>query len=63
MSRTKSAGRTRTISDSYLALVKRHPLMSIRSETELDAAQAVIDDVLRVELDAGGQAYLDALSD
>jgi HTH-type transcriptional regulator / antitoxin HigA len=63
MSRRKSAVRRRAIPDSYLALVKRHPLMSIRSETELDAAQAVIDDLLREELDAGGRAYLDALSD
>ena len=44
-------------------LVKRHPLTSIRSENDLDAAQAVIDDLLREELDDGKQAYLDALSD
>ena len=63
MSRTKSAVRARAIPESYLALVKRHPLMSIRSEPELDAAQTVIDALLRRELDDGGQAYLDALSD
>jgi len=63
MSRTKSAVRAGAIPDSYLALVKRHPLTSIRSESDLDAAQAVVDDLLREELDAGKQAYLDALSD
>jgi len=35
----------------------------IRTETELDAAQAVIDELLRQELDHGASAYLDALSD
>jgi HTH-type transcriptional regulator/antitoxin HigA len=29
----------------------------------LDAAQAIIDDLLREDLDEGGLAYLDALSD
>jgi HTH-type transcriptional regulator / antitoxin HigA len=63
MSRTKSAIRAAAIPDSYLALVKRHPLTSIRSETDLDAAQAVVDDLLREERDDGKQAFLDALSD
>lgn len=63
MSRAKSDVRAGGIPDSYLALVKRHPLKSIRSETDLDAAQAVVDDLLREELDDGEQAYLDALSD
>lgn len=49
--------------DTYFDLVKRHPLQSIRTETELDAAQSVIDELLRQELDDGGTAYLDALSD
>jgi HTH-type transcriptional regulator / antitoxin HigA len=63
MSRTKTAVRAGAIPDSYLALVKRHPLTSIRNENELDAAQAIIDALLREDLDDGGQAYLDALSD
>jgi len=50
-------------SDSYFALVKRHPLTSIKNEQELDAAQAVVDNLLREDLDDGGLAYLDALSD
>lgn len=49
--------------DTYLELVQRHPLRSVRTEAELDAAQAVIDDLLVEDLDAGGRAYLDALSD
>jgi HTH-type transcriptional regulator / antitoxin HigA len=63
MSRTKTAVRAGAIPDSYLTLVKRHPLTSIRNENELDAAQGVIDALLRQDLDDGGQAYLDALSD
>jgi HTH-type transcriptional regulator/antitoxin HigA len=49
--------------DTYFALVKQHPLTSIRSESELDAAQSVLDDLLRQDLDDGGLAYLDALSE
>jgi HTH-type transcriptional regulator/antitoxin HigA len=63
MSRAKSDARAGAVPVSYLALVKRHPLTSIRSENDLDAAQAVIDERLREELDDGRQAYLDALSD
>lgn len=57
----KSSGRVRP--DTYMALVKRHPLRSIRTETDLDAAQGVIDELVAEDLDAGGQSYLDALSD
>ena len=49
--------------DTYFELVKRHPLTSIRTEAELDAAQSVLDDLLRQDLDGGEMAYLDALSD
>jgi HTH-type transcriptional regulator / antitoxin HigA len=63
MKRTKGGVRASAISDSYLALVKRHPLTSIRSEADLDAAQAVLDELLREELDEGKHAYVDALSD
>jgi hypothetical protein len=63
MSRRKTTVRAGAIPDSYLTLVKRHPLTSIRNENELDAAQAVMDALLREDLDDGGQAYLDALSD
>ncbi len=48
---------------TYFELVKRHPLTTIRSEAELDAAQALMDALLRRDLDNGGRAYLEALSD
>lgn len=48
---------------SYFSYVRRHPLTSIRNDAELEAAQAMVDALLREDLDAGGQAYLDALSD
>jgi antitoxin component HigA of HigAB toxin-antitoxin module len=63
MSRTNTARGATTISDSYFAMVKLHPLTSIRNEKELDAAQAVVDALLREDLDDGGLTYLDALSD
>jgi HTH-type transcriptional regulator/antitoxin HigA len=55
--------RTAKLTDSYFDLVKQHPLRSIRDEAELDAAQAVIEALLRRKLDTGEAAYLDALSD
>ncbi len=48
---------------SYGKLIQNRPLLSIRCETELDAAQTLVDDLLTKELDEGGQAYLEALSD
>ena len=63
MSRTKTTRRSGAVPDAYFALVKRHPLTSIRNEQELDAAQAIVDALLREDLDDGGLAYLDALSD
>jgi hypothetical protein len=63
MSDPKSNKRSPKLPDTYFALVKQHPLRSIQNESELDAAQAVIDDLLRKELDASGTAYLEALSE
>ena len=63
MSQTRTAVRAGAIPNSYMRLVKRQPLTSIKNENELDAAQAVIDTLLREDLDDGGEAYLDALSD
>jgi HTH-type transcriptional regulator / antitoxin HigA len=49
---------------TYLELVARFPLVSIRSESQLNAAQEVIDRLLaKGKLDAGEEMYLDALSD
>ena len=63
ISRTKTGGRSAALPDTYFDLVKRHPLRSIGGEAELDASQAVLDGLLRRELDEGGLAYLEALSD
>jgi antitoxin component HigA of HigAB toxin-antitoxin module len=63
VSRTKTEGRPAVLPDTYFELVKKHPLTTIRNEAQLDAAQAVMDGLLRQELDEGGLAYLDALSD
>jgi HTH-type transcriptional regulator / antitoxin HigA len=63
MSKTKSGPRAGKLPDTYFELVRRHPLKSIQTDADLDAAQGVIDSLLRQDLDAGGHAYLDALSD
>jgi len=50
--------------DAYLTLVKKHPLVSIRSAAQLRKAQKMIDSLLaRGQLDPGAEKYLDALSD
>src|SRR6266849_1941389 len=50
--------------DTYLALVRRFPLRPIRSEAELDAAIAMIDELTyRDDLDPGEADYLDVLGD
>jgi HTH-type transcriptional regulator / antitoxin HigA len=59
--KTKTRGRTAPA--SYLDLVRAFPLKSVRDDVEHAAAQAVLDELLRRELDAGEQDYLDALSD
>jgi HTH-type transcriptional regulator/antitoxin HigA len=50
--------------DSYLELVRTFPLASIKSDEHLEAAQAVMDQLLaKGELDDGEEMYLDALGD
>jgi HTH-type transcriptional regulator / antitoxin HigA len=61
--RTKTKRQQPALPDTYFELVKRHPLTTIRSEAELDSAQEVLDALLRLDLDEGGLAYVDALSD
>lgn len=63
VSQKRTARPPEPLPDTYFEWVRRHPLKSIRSDAELDAAQAVLDELLRPDLDAGGLAYLDALSD
>ena len=50
--------------DTYLKLVQKLPLVSIKFEAQLDAAQAMIDRLTdKQKLEGGEQAYLDALCD
>lgn len=52
-----------TLPQTYFKMVKAFPLTSIRDYAHLAEAQAVLDDLLAQDLDEGGEAYLDALSD
>lgn len=54
---------TQPVSDTYLDLIRKFPLRSISNEGELDAAQTVLDGLLRRKLDEGGEQYLGALTD
>jgi HTH-type transcriptional regulator / antitoxin HigA len=54
---------TRTLPDTYFALVKEFPLTHLRDDAHLDAAHAMIDRLLQEELDEGAQEYLDVLTD
>lgn len=64
MATKTKTNRRRKVTDSYLSLVMECPLASIKSESHLTAAQAMIDRLLtQGKLDEGEQMYLDALSD
>ena len=50
--------------DAYYELVRRFPLRRIRTESDLDLATALIDELTgREDLTAGEREYLDILSD
>jgi HTH-type transcriptional regulator/antitoxin HigA len=53
----------KTLPDTYFALVRQFPLTHIRDDDHLDAAQTMIDRLLRENRDEGAEAYLDALTD
>lgn len=53
----------RGLPESYFELVRQFPLVSIGNDRQLQQAQERLDAVLRMELDEGRQAYLDALTD
>ncbi len=55
--------RTKTLPDTYFALVKQFPLTHIRDDDHLDAAITIIDRLLQENRDAGAEEYLDALTD
>jgi HTH-type transcriptional regulator/antitoxin HigA len=54
---------TRSLPDTYFALVRSFPLTHIRDDNHLRAAQEVIDRLLQEDQDQGAQAYLDVLAD
>lgn len=52
------------VRDDYLDLVAKFPLTSLKSEEQLQDAQAVVDELLaKAKLTTGEEMYLDALSD
>jgi HTH-type transcriptional regulator/antitoxin HigA len=53
----------RSLPDSYFKFVRRFPLIHIRDDDHLRAAQEMIDRLLEEDLDEGGEAYLDVLTD
>jgi HTH-type transcriptional regulator/antitoxin HigA len=55
--------KVRSLPPSYYKLVKEFPLESIRDDEHFDAAEAMIDRLLRLHLDEGGEIYLNTLSD
>jgi antitoxin component HigA of HigAB toxin-antitoxin module len=54
---------TLAMPDTYFDLVKGFPLIHIRNDAHLAAAQEMLDGLLQENLDAGAQEYLDALTD
>ena len=50
-------------SDTYFNFVRRFPLVHLRDDDHLRAAQEMIDSLLERKLDKGGQDYLDVLTD
>lgn len=51
------------VTDTYLELIRELPLRSIRTESELDAAETMLHRLLEQRLDRGAKQYFDALTD
>ena len=51
----------RKVKDTYFELVERFPLVKIRTDAELHAAQQMLGDLLGRKLDRGEEDYLDVL--
>ena len=49
--------------DTYLELINRLPLVRIKDDEHLDFASQVVDELLQMNLDSGGESYLEVLSD
>jgi len=60
MPRTKSHKTART-GDTYMELVRRFPLKTIKNDDEHEKATSVISELLGRDLDNGAADYLDAL--
>ena len=60
MPKTKSHRTART-GDTYMQLVRRFPLKTIKNDHELEEATSVISDLIGRDLDRGSGDYLDAL--
>ena len=60
MPRTKVRKTTR-IGDTYMELVRRFPLKTIKNDDEHEEATSVISELMGRDLDAGTGDYLDAL--
>lgn len=62
MTNTLKRSRRKPPTNRYFDLIHVFPLESIVDEAHLAEAQQVIDRLLRENLDAGGEVYLDVLS-
>lgn len=47
---------------SYYALVKKFPLVPIRDDAHLGLAMAMVEELLKRDLDEGAESYLDVLT-
>jgi HTH-type transcriptional regulator/antitoxin HigA len=52
-----------TMPASYFRLVREFPLVKIRDDAHCDRATAMIDRLMRMDLDEGQESYLDVLAD
>jgi HTH-type transcriptional regulator/antitoxin HigA len=53
----------RSLPDTYFKLVRQYPLVHIRDDDHLLAAQEMMNRLLKEDPDEGAQEYLDALTD
>jgi HTH-type transcriptional regulator / antitoxin HigA len=53
----------RPVSSGYMKLIRTFPLRNIHNDEELAAAHALLDHLLRQELDEDAKDYLDVLTD
>jgi HTH-type transcriptional regulator/antitoxin HigA len=52
-----------TMPDTYFELIRQFPLVHIKNDSDLKAAESVIHQLLQADLDEGEECYLDALTD